>query len=155
MDTSPPDARALLLALYRENSEQARHSERQREAVTAIVVLAAALVLGLVMRRGAPGLLSAGFLVALGGFGFAASLRHFERSRLHVQRVHVTRRELSRLFGVDIEQLYGAASEEHEKRFRQLSRRTARIHYVWQALHLAVVGLGLALAAWALAGPAR
>ena len=156
-DTSPPDPRELLLTLYRENSEQARHYERQREVVTAVVASGAALVVGLVAPRAAaaPVLLAAALLVVLGAFGFAASLRHFERSRLHVQRVHVTRRELSRLYGVDIEQLYAVATRQHEQRFRRLSRRTARIHYVWQALHVAVIVLGLLLAGWTLSGPAR
>ena len=155
MDTAPSDPRELLLTLYRENSEQARHYERQREAVTAVVALGATLVVGLAVLNPASGLLGAMCLVALGAFGFGASLRHLERSRLHVQRVHVTRRELSRLYGVDIEHLYAAATSEHEKRFPQLSRRTARAHYVWQAFHLTVVALGLVLAGWTLLGPRR
>jgi hypothetical protein len=62
-----------------------------------------------------------------------------------VQRVHAIRRELSRLFPVDIPQLYAAANTEHIKRFARLSERTARMHYAWQAFHASIVGVGATL----------
>jgi len=149
----------LLLALHHENSAQARHHEQQRHWSAAIVALAAAIVLGLA----APGtgplyhryslLLHAVFLLALGTFGFLASLHHHERSRLHVQRVHAVRRRISETLPVDILDLYAEANREHGKRFATLSNRTARIHYLWQGLHATVFLVGLALAALVLFVP--
>jgi hypothetical protein len=141
----PPSAtQAVLLTLYRENSAQARHHDRQRHAITAMVALVAALALGLVGPD--TRWLCAALLVGAGGFGFLASLHHHERARLHVERVHAVRRELSRLFEVDIAELYGAAAKVHARRYPRLSERTARVHWLWQAFHVGIVGLGSALA---------
>jgi len=146
------DARDILLALHHENSTQARYYGEQRQSVSNAVVLVAAVILGFLAFRhsgqlyGSYGLLlHALFLIVVGGYGFVTCLRHHERSRLHVQRVHAIRREISRLFPVDIPQLYAAANAEHVKRYARLSDRTARMHYVWQGLHLAIAGIGLTL----------
>jgi hypothetical protein len=153
--STPADEKDVLLTFYDENSAQARHHERMRQTITNVVALAAALVLGLLGVRpealcAAPGLLGGIFLAALGAFGFGASLRHFERSRLHVERVHVVRREIARRFPVDIPALYEAATRQHEKRFAWLSNRTARIHWLWQGLHATVAATGVILVLLAL-----
>jgi hypothetical protein len=153
VDRHPADARDALLALYTENSAQARHYEEQRQAITTAVAVVAALVLGFLV--GHPGetppgrgvlRLAAFLLVTTAGFGFGASLRSYERSRLHVARVHAVRKELSAAFGIDIQRLYRAADEEHARRFPRLPQHTGRIHYLWQGFHLAVMLLGGALA---------
>jgi hypothetical protein len=154
MDT-PSDARDILLALHHENSGQARHHEQQRQWIAGLVAVGAAIVLGGIAGagpggRGAGHLLSGILLTALGTFGFLASLHHHERSRLHVERVHVVRRELSRLFAVNVLELYAAANAEHARRFAWLSERTARVHWLWQGLHGTVLASGLALVATAL-----
>jgi hypothetical protein len=163
MDEASADAKDILLVFYAENSEQARHHEQQRQSLTNMVAAVAGIVLGLValapggMRVGGNyGLLLLGFFLAvLGTFGFLASLRHYERSRLHVSRVHAVRRELSRLFPADISRLYDVANREHVRRFPRISERTARVHYVWQALHASIVALGVALAALVLVSGGR
>jgi hypothetical protein len=156
MDEAAPDAKDILLTFYAENSEQARHHEQQRQSLTNMVAAVAGIVLGLMAL--APGglqvsrnyglLLHAFLLAVLGTFGFLASLRHYERSRLHVARVHAVRREISRLFPTaDVSRLYDVANREHVRRFPRISERTARVHYVWQALHASIFALGLVLAA--------
>jgi hypothetical protein len=152
--TGASDTKDILLTLHRENSAQVRYYGEQRQSVTNMAAVVTAVVLGLLAFRhsgqlyGNYGLLlHAFFLVAVGTFGFVTSLRHHERSRLHVQRVHAIRRELSRLFPVDVPQLYAAANAEHIKRFARLSERTARMHYVWQLFHASIVGVGVTLVA--------
>ncbi len=151
-----PDAKDILLALHHENSGQARHHEQQRQWIAGLVAVAAAIILGGLAAATAVGgralcadpvarLLPGIFLPALGTFGFLASLHHHARSRLHVQRVHAVRRELSRLFPVDILELYASANAEHAKRFAWLSGRTARVHWLWQGQHAAVIASGLVL----------
>ena len=104
--TGTSDAKDILLTLHRENSAQVRYYGEQRQSVTNMVAVVTAVVLGLLAYRhsgqlyGNYGLmLHAFFLMALGMFGFVTSLRHHERARLHVQRVHAIRREISRLIG--------------------------------------------------------
>ncbi len=148
-----PDAKDVLLTLLRENSDQARHHEQQRALTTAVVAVGGALVVGGVLAAGGTAnlggfeLLVAGFFLgALGSYGFLASLHHHERSRLHVQRVHVVRHDISQRSPVSILDLYARATAEHVKRFAWLSNKTARAHWIWQGLNAVVVVTGLALA---------
>jgi hypothetical protein len=156
MDPAGEDAREILLTLYRENSGQARHYEQQRQAIAAGGCLVAAIVLGLLATREAPlaglALLPALLLVGVGATGFVASLTRHERARLHVERVHAVRREISRRFPVDIQSLYDEAKRTHGKRFPRLSESTGRTHWTYQALHLGIAGLGVLLAALVLGG---
>jgi hypothetical protein len=147
MDDAGAAARGVLVTLYRENSAQARHYEQQRQHVTAVVAVVAAIVLSMTAFQGSRDVarVRAGFLIVVGAFGFLASLRHHERARLHVARVHAIRRELSARFPVDIGRIYETARQEHARRYPRLSERTARTHYVWQALHAAVIAAGVAL----------
>jgi hypothetical protein len=148
-----PDGKDILLTLLRENSDQARHHEQQRAWTTAVVALGGTLVVGGVLAAGGTAhlggfdLVVAGFLLgALGGYGFLASLHHHERSRLHVQRVHVVRHDISQRSPVLILDLYARATAEHVKRFAWLSNKTARVHWVWQGFNAVVAAAGLALA---------
>ena len=133
--------REVLLAFYQENALQSRSYEQQRQLVTATVVVAAAVVIGLAPRAGMAGVISGLFLVVLGGHGFLACLRHYERGRLHVERVHAVRKEISRT--VPVLDLYAEANEKHAKRFPFLSEKTARTNLVWLGLHLAIAAPGL------------
>ena len=158
MDQTDEDARDILLTLYRENSGQARHYEQQRQAIAAAGALVAAVVLGLLATRATPlghdwlVLLAALLLVAVGATGFLASLTRHERARLHVERVHAVRREISRRFPVDIQALYDEAKHTHAKRYPRLSERTGRVHWTYQALHASIAALGAALALLVLGG---
>jgi hypothetical protein len=44
-----------------------------------------------------------------------------------------------------VKALYETAREKHARRYPQLSERTARVHYLWQAVHAGVAVLGLLL----------
>jgi hypothetical protein len=149
-DPAPTDAEKDVLTLfYLENARQARHYEDQRQTVTNAVLIAAALVLAgaaMAPRLGLATALGGLLLAGAGAFGFLASLRSHERSRLHVERLHAVRDEIGRRLPVDVPALYEAARVKHARRYPRLSERTARVHYVWQALHAGVAGAGLLLA---------
>lgn len=152
MDPSGEDAREILLTLYRENSGQARHYEQQRQALASAGALVAAVVLGLLAARPAApvadwvGVLAAALLIGVGATGFVASLTRHERARLHVERVHAVRREISRRFPVDVQALYDEAKRTHARRYPRLSEATGRTHWTYQALHAGIAGLGVLLA---------
>lgn len=138
----------VLLLFYVENARQSRHYEEQRQSLTNAVAVAAAVVLagaGAAQGLGVATALGGLLLVGLGGFGFVASLRNHERSRLHVERLHAVRDEIGRRLPVDVAALYESARVKHARRYPKLSERTARIHYLWQGLHAGVAGLGALL----------
>lgn len=136
--------REVLLTFYTENASQSRSYEQQRQTVTTTVVIAAAIVIGLAAFA-PPGsrtdLIAGLFLVVLGGHGFLACLRHYERGRLHVERVHAVRKEISKT--VPVLDLYAEANAKHSSRFPVLSEKTARTNLIWLGLHAAVAGLGV------------
>ena len=142
------EEKEILALFYVENARQSRHYEEQRQSITNAVVMAAAIVLAAAtiasdwtFATSLGGLL----LIGLGGFGFLAALRSHERSRLHVERLHAVRDEIGRRSAVDVTALYETARAKHARRYPQLSERTARVHYLWQALHAGVAALGALL----------
>lgn len=137
-------AREVLLTFYRENALQSRSYEQQRQSVTSAVVVAAAILIGFSMAKpGASHAVGGLFLIVLGGHGFLACLRHYERGRLHVERVHAVRDEISKVYPVM--DLYAEANQKHARRFPTLSEKTARTNLIWLGLHVAVAGLGAIL----------
>lgn len=168
MNTTPtrPEEKDLLSLFYLENARQARHYEEQRQSlsnavmVAASIAVAGACVAGSVASAGSAASVAAAtsdpatlpsamlvgaLLILLGGFGFLASLRNHERSRLHVERLHAVRDEIERRLPIDLDGLYEAARKRHARRYPRLSERTARVHYVWQGLHAGIAGLGAIL----------
>ena len=146
------DRLTLLLAIYKENADQARHHEVQRERVTALVGQASGVVLGLLGGKAALGLgspniplVAALFLMVLGLWGYFASSRHYERSRLHVQRLREVRLKLEVLTLVALGAMNDLAEREHEKVFNSHAFRYRRTHVIWNAFHLLVAALGLIL----------
>lgn len=138
----------VLLLFYAENARQSRHYEEQRQLLSNSVAIAAALVLtgaSAARELGVATALGGLLLLGLGGFGFLASLRNHERSRLHVERLHAVRDEIGRRLPVDIAVLYESARVKHARRYPRLSERTARVHYLWQGLHAGIAGLGVLL----------
>lgn len=143
--TDPNATREVLLAFYSENALQSRGYEQQRQMVTMTVAIAAAIVIGLcaVAPEGASHPVAGLFLVVLGGHGFLSCLRHYERGRLHVERVHAVRKEISKM--VPVLDLYAEANEKHAKRFPVLSEKTARTNLIWLGLHVSIAALGALL----------
>ena len=87
--------REVLLTFYTENASQSRSYEQQRQTVTTTVVIAAAIVIGSAAFA-PPGsrtdLIAGLFLVVLGGHGFLACLRHYERGADDERRAELRRR---------------------------------------------------------------
>lgn len=142
----------VLLALYKENADQSRHHEMQRERVTALVGQASGVVLGLLSAKAGIDALGRGvsigvpiFLIILGLWGFFASSRHYERSRLHVQRLRQARKEIEDLTSVPLRDMNRRADLAHEQSFDPDSWRYRRTHAIWNAFHLIVALVGLVL----------
>src|SRR5712692_3879927 len=118
----PKDKQTLLIAVYKENAEQARHHEQQRGKITSIVAQTTGVILGLltVSKEGtvethALYVLIAGFLIVLGILGSVIILKHSERAELHRKRIGRIRERLSDLSGEKLKELNIGADAEHEQ----------------------------------------
>ncbi len=145
------DQQTLLLAIYKENCDHARHHEIQRERVTTIVAQTTGFILGLFGFANAWAtpqsihLAIPAFLVLLGLWGFAAAWKHNERSKLHVQRIRHCRARLSALSGVDLEAINRDARAAHLKEFGRFAKLEPRTHIIWKIFHLVVAVLGVVI----------
>lgn len=146
------DQQTLLLAVYKENCDHARHHEVQRERVTAIVGQTAGVIIGLFgfSKFSASDIHSVHlivpvFLILLGAWGFAAAWKHNKRSSLHRERVRQCRKELARLSGIDLTELNARAEANHGNKFGHNVKYEARTHIIWKAFNILVGLLGLAL----------
>jgi hypothetical protein len=147
----PKDQQTTILAVYKENCDQARHHEIQRERVTTIVAQTTGFILGLFGFANAWAtpkyihLAIPAFIVLLGVWGFVAAWKHNERSKLHVQRVRQCRKRLSDLSGIDLEAINSDAKTKHLAEFGPQAELETRTHIVWKAFHLLVAVLGIVI----------
>jgi hypothetical protein len=145
------DKQTLLLAMYKENCDQARHHEGLREKVTTIVGQTAGVVIGLFGFKeswSSPQpihLLIPTFVILLGIWGFTAAWKHNERAAMHRQRIRQCRRMLSELSGIDLKAMNDRASVEHLAEFGPNAEYEARTHIIWKAFNVLIALLGTVL----------
>lgn len=148
----PKDKQTLILAIYKENCDQARHHEIQRERVTAIVASTTGVMLGL-LGLGKGGelitpslmLLMSIFIVLLGLWGFAGSWKHNERAALHRERIGQCRIQLENLSGINLVKINELAEEAHVLSFGPNARFETSTHYIWKTLHVMIALLGFTM----------
>ncbi len=134
-----------LLALYKEQTDQARHHEDQRATISNYALLLAGAVLGLI---NADALRSAQlqlgcFLVITGCFGSFVTAKHYERSRYHARSAGSYRRRIEALqpdTAIEREDI----RSEQRREFPFLNGE--RLWTLWVSLHILVAVLGALLA---------
>ena len=106
----------ILLAIYKENADQARQHEVFRQTITTLVAGITGAVIGLLSLKETAAVLHspllpvAGiFLAVIGTFGLIASMKHYERNRMHVERIREIRKALDALPGIKAPNLLRAA----------------------------------------------
>lgn len=157
-----------LQSYYDEHATQARKHEEQRERVTNIVISIAGLLIGLVTFANLQlwSLIGAASVSLLGIYGFLFSGKHYERFKFHTAVLEAVRNEIERApshpkYGsVSLSSLRSSATAKHYREFvwpkfsgtnddAQAAARSwiarQRLHVFWEAVHLLVVGIGLAL----------
>ena len=131
-----PSQQAILLARYKENSDQARHHEVLRERSTAMVASTTGIMLGLLgfkegtVQHSSAAAIVALFIIVLGAWGIFSSLVFEARARRHRTRID---RFLIAL-GVTI----------------SMRRKRHELNFVWLLFHFAVICLGATV--WLLVG---
>lgn len=135
----------ILWNLYQDEREFARHHESQRTQGSSLVIaIAAGLVamISLDQKISTSDLPSSVLLIALGVFGVIFTQKHYERTRLHLNRAYEYYRELNgRLASVDLEALRIRANYVTNARFGRLSK--LKLSLLWMALHGVIILIGV------------
>jgi hypothetical protein len=139
--------REVLWNMYQEHSAQARHHEMQRASFGAALIAIAGVLIGVVTFDNAvlPSDLPLTFLVlVIGAFGAVFSAKHYERSRLHMERARRHRDALDRVLpGEPLKRVKLDADSTHNAEFPIL--HSLQLHKYWTGLYLVIAGLGLVL----------
>lgn len=137
----------LWMRMYEEQVRHARHHESLRSQSTNLIVAISAAVIAFVGSEGVsqtsvPFL--GGFLIAINVYGLLMSLKHYERSRLHVTVGSKYRDVVSAQTSISNETInlareYGR--KEHSSKFKTI--RALRAYLMWCGLHLILSLFGL------------
>ncbi len=140
----------ILWNLYQDDREFARHHESRRtQGASLVIAIAAGLiaVISLDQKISYADLPSAVLLIALGIFGIIFTHKHYERTRLHLNRAYQYYWELDRrLRAIAFEKLREAADEITRKKFGQLMG--VKLSALWMVLHAVIVVIGLMVGLW-------
>lgn len=144
----PADRLEGWLRLYEGQIEHARHHENMRSQATNVVVAISAAMLAFLAsdlgKSGAESYLSVAtglFIVALNLYGWLMSMKHYERSRLHIDVASQYRTVVSMMISDeahDAEELRRVAHNEHSKMF--LTR--VRASWLWSGMHILIGTIG-------------
>ncbi len=137
----------LWLRMYEEQVRHGRHHETLRSQSTNMVVVISAALLAFVSSDATSSdqdSLIGVFMVVINLYGLILSLKHYERSRLHVGVAAKYRdvvSEASEIGGRKINEARTASKEFHPSRFPCLSK--IRAYVLWLGLHLILAVIGL------------
>jgi len=128
--------RAILLARYKENGDQARQHETLRERSTMTVAQTTGVLLGLMVLK--DGSLNSGiivwlissFIILLGAWGIFSSIIFDSRARRHRQRIVEIRNKLE---------------EKNEVIQASFNPWEIRLNWVWIIFHLFIMAIGVSM----------
>jgi hypothetical protein len=137
------------MRMYEEQVRHARHHEALRAQSTNVIVAISAAVLAFFAsghvsdaRQYSVGV----FLIIINAYGLLMSMKHYERSRLHVTVGSQYRTALSAqtsLNGLEINRARSVGRQAHARTFRVT--RAIRAYILWCGLHIMLGLTGLAI----------
>jgi len=140
----------LLWRLYADNREYARAHEGQRSMAANLVVAVSAGLLGMAtldQKLTSADLPLTLFIIVVGLFGAVFSSKHYERTRLHLNRAKQYLKRLNELFPQDqIIELQKQGDSENERAFPRLSHM--KLNSLWNCFYLLISLLGLFLSCY-------
>ena len=140
----------LLWRLYADNREYARAHEEQRSTAANLVVAISAGLIGLAtfdQKLTSADLPLTIFLMVVGFFGAVFSSKHYERTRLHLNRARQYLKRLNELFPEDrIVELQKQGDSENERAFPRLFHM--KLNNLWNGFYLLISLLGLFLSCY-------
>ena len=125
----------LLMRMYEEQTTQARQHESLRVNFVSILLTFGSILLAVVGYDSQVSLYDIPILIFLffvGVFGYVASLKHYERNRLHVKRAKIMREMAEAAIGADdIGPALYIARKEHEAEPYLFLKRKVRVKTLW------------------------
>lgn len=134
--------------MYLEQVTHARHHETLRaQSTNLVVVVSAALLAFLASNAATPGrqVMVGVFLIAVNVYGLLMSLKHYERSRLHVTVASRYRDVLSDntpVGGQTLNEARESGHQAHRERFPIPLIAGVRAYAMWSGLHLLLAVIG-------------
>jgi hypothetical protein len=142
----------ILWRMCNEHFTHGRHHETQRSALSNFVLLTEGGILAFIGGKTAgngPDVLWVlpCFLIALGAFGIASSLKLYERFRLHTEIAGVIRKEIESRLNMNptVSQLRDNATNKHKTKWYYRVVGQTHLYIYWLALHGFVALLGIIL----------
>lgn len=132
--------------MYEEQVRHARHHETMRAQSTHLIVVISAALLAFLSSTAAsngPHWLLGVLVIVLNVYGLIMSLKHYERSRLHVTVAAQYRDVISDNSAADdlkLNDVRRAGHKAHEERFSWIRR--FRAYVMWSGLHLVLAVIG-------------
>ncbi|HCI98174.1 MAG TPA: hypothetical protein DHV74_00625 [Sulfitobacter sp.] len=140
------------LRLYEGQIEHARHHENMRSQATNVVVVISAAMLAFVAsdfeKSNLPSSASFAvglFIVIVNLYGWLMSLKHYERSRLHVDVASRYRAVVSEMISNELQNAEEARRLAHKEHSKMLLTRV-RANWLWSGLHILIGTIGAAIA---------
>lgn len=137
----------LWMRMYEEQVRHARHHETLRAQSTNTVIAISAALLALLASNVVSAdrrFILGAFLVVVNVYGLIMSLKHYERSRLHVGVAGKYRdiiSQASALAGNTLNDMRSAGQSAHADRFPWIAR--VRAYALWSGLHLVLAVVGV------------
>jgi Ca2+/Na+ antiporter len=141
---------SIMICLYQEHLNQARHQENQRSTMSnLILIICSALLAAVTLDKdlSLTDLPLTLFLFSLGVYGAVFSAKYYERFKLHYERSRIVRKQLEKIINsIDNKETQKAADIKTRKQFPIMF--SLRLYWLWIILMLiiSVVGLGLTVA---------
>jgi len=140
------DKTDVLLKFVEQQWVEAKQSEDQRVAVTNVILLIVAAVIGFMAQKGLTKSMSflSSLLIVLGIYGALTSAKLYERHQFHIERLKYWRQKLDELHPeAEIERLKERAVQSHNARFPRL--KDIRLYYLWILLHFIITLAGIVI----------
>lgn len=132
--------------MFQENCEHGRHHESQRQGVTNLILVLTGAAITVIAHDGIEqeDRWLASFIVFLGIFGAAFSLKCYERFKLHMARAGESLKRLEEANpGLELSTIPRDAEKAHTGPATALS--VIRLHWFWLAMHAFVIAIGVML----------
>jgi len=140
----------IWLRMYEEQIRHGRHHEALRSQSTNMIVAISAALLAFLSSEAATesrGYLLGAFLVVVNLYGLLMSLKHYERSRMHVTVASKYRDAISSVCPLGdsrLNEVREVGKKEHGASFAAIRR--VRAYAMWSGLHLILVLVGILMA---------
>ena len=147
------DPEQLQLEMYRTQVSRSEHYESQRAVISNLIMVIAVgsvAVATFDSRLRSSDVPLAVLIILLGLFGWVASTLHYERSRRHGKTAAAYRDKLDK--AVPAAEINATRTAAHQELVEKHGKRRARLHHLWDGLHIGIALLGLLLAIFSMIG---